>query len=123
MASIVHRISDDGQSLVCESSPDSFCRMAPNCDSETWERDGGCNDHRDVVNGFPDPSTGHPVTPGHDCWMVNGHINPLALDETYGNFYDGVPVIRPGESVEIEFHGTDEGCTWDYRDDVTPGKS
>ncbi len=103
MSTTAHRISDDGQTIVCESAPDARCRMAPDCDTETWHS-SGCEDHDEE----------HPVLPGQDCWYL-GHLNPVDLDETYGLQYEeGPPAIYPGKAVDVEFHAPDEGCSWTY---------
>lgn len=112
MTTTAHRISDNGQTIICQSSADARCRMAPDCDTETWDSDG-CHNHRDPDT---DMEGAHPVTPGHDCWLAECHINPAGLEDTGPEEY---PTIYPGAPVHLEFHGPEEGCTWHYTEDHT----
>lgn len=99
-----HKISADGQSIECHAPEDADCRRRPDCDAEKWESDFCC-DHDDW-NG----ENVHPVTSGHDCWMLPW-INSTMLDDTYDG--PGEPVTTyPGRAVQIEWH--DDYCTWKY---------
>lgn len=113
-----HRISDDGQTIVCESTPDAHCRTSPDCDTETWDADG-CHKHREYRNSTGlETKSPHPVTPGHECWWCDW-LNDHGLQETWNEWDSGRVDIRPGAAVKIKFHSSDEGCSWTYAE-ATP---
>lgn len=111
MTYTAHRIGEDGRTIVCDSAPDTDCRMTPDCDAETWDADG-CHDHRD----HEDNPDGHPITPGHPCWITEGHINQVGLKETHDDWAEALDSIDSGAAVDLTFHGPDMGCTWTYKE-------
>lgn len=94
-----HKISANGQSIECHAAPNADCRTRPDCEAEGWG-EVECIGHEPA----------HPVTGGHDCWMLVW-VNSTMIDETYDG--PGAPVtIYPGKDVQISWSGDD--CSWDY---------
>lgn len=107
MSKSIHRINDSGTAVVCAAPEDADCRKRSHCDSEGWHFDTGCTEHDGK----------HPALPGSECWMSE-HLNAIDLRETNADWEDP-PAIIPGAPIEIEFLGTDEGCSWAYTE-ATP---
>ena len=96
-----HKISADGNRIVCTARPDAPCRTRPDCDAETWG-DDECIGHNPP----------HPSTPGHDCWAIEWVNAPGRLDCTCGD--DPDPIIHPGRAVVLTWEGNDCVFTWAY---------
>lgn len=100
-----HKISDDGNTIVCTATEDAWCRSRPECDTEWWDKDG-CEEHAGE----------HPLTTGHDCWAIEW-INAPRDTELWECADDwaatsDLPII-PGRAVVLTGHG-DNGFTWTY---------
>lgn len=90
----------------CDAPEDAECRTYPDCDCETFTKDGQGND-----------VAGHPCVAGQECWL-QGWFDNTEPDYTGTDSEDGFPTIANSGPIVTEFAG--DYVEWRWADDKDP---